>query len=337
MAVKHLWKTKITDNTSDQREQVGAVRTEWDSDHDCPKTYKYIQASLTTAASNGRCLSCYNNGCTVVTDARPGSGGIKANLPAGVAIGTITNGYYAWIQVGGYHSAVDTNGSDSIAKGQQLALTVKSAGTCQGVAIGTATTTKILGVATRDDIDASDTVAAMLDCSYGDVAPTKLLAESKLTDNSSTQKDELGTIIKAWDSSSRVLRVYKYVKASIASQGTAYDGHCMACYNVGCTVVTNDISTAKQNFPAGVAVGALTHNYYGWVQIGGYHPRIKTDAGNDIARGDTLILSSSVDGGCDRVAHGTASTYKPLGIATHDDNDSRDTVAGLLDCKFGGV
>lgn len=171
MASKHLWDTKISSNDSTAREQLGILRKEWCSTDSCFKTYKYVQASLTAAASNGICLAWYAGGAGGLTStatlnvATDDISTTKQNLPAGVCTGTLSDGNYGWIQVGGYHSAVDTDGNDDIVKGDLLHLSATD-GKCYGGTIGVASTYKLLGVAVADDVDASDTVAALLNCTY---------------------------------------------------------------------------------------------------------------------------------------------------------------------------
>lgn len=329
MASKHLYATKLTTNDSSAREQLGTIRREWSSTDECFKTYKYVQASLTEAASNGICLAFYDTKGQVATDDISTA---NANQPAGVATGTLTNNYYGWIQIGGLHTAVDTTGDGLIAAGDFVHLQSDTDGKSNETAAGTASSVKILGVAVEDE--ASSTAGVMLDCKYGDVMATKSLFGAACSVASSTAENELGTIRKEWDDSDQCLKTYRYVQASLSA--TAADGVCLACYNQGCTVVTDDISTSKQGLPAGVAVGAITNNYYAWVQIGGYHPEVDTNGDDDISDGDTLILSST-DKKCDSVASGTASTYKPLGIAVAADVDAADTVAALLTCDYGYV
>lgn len=165
MASKQAWNTAITDNDSTAQEQLGSVRKEYNTTDSCYKIYRYCQCSLSAAATNGICLSWYDTKATVATDDVSTS---SRNLPAGVATGTITDDYYAWIQVGGYHSAVDTNADDDISDGDTIILS-STDGKCDSVAAGTAPTYKPLGVAVADDVDASDTVATQLDCLYGDI------------------------------------------------------------------------------------------------------------------------------------------------------------------------
>ena len=164
MASNRLFKTAITDDSSTAKEQLGVLRREYDSTNGF-RVFKYVQASLTAAASNGRVLCWYNSIGTVATDDVSTT---RAGLPAGVAIGTLTNGQYGWIQIGGYHSAIDTDGHDDVADGDTLIAQDTTDGVSGRVAFGTASTFKILGVATVDDVNADDTVAGLIDCTYGD-------------------------------------------------------------------------------------------------------------------------------------------------------------------------
>ncbi len=168
MASKHLFKSKITDNTSTPLEQLGLIRREWDNTDACYKTYRYVRASVTAATSNGICLSCHvrNTGCTMVTN-DISLGGI--NLPAGVAIGVITDQYYGWIQIGGYHSAIDTDAGDDLVDGDWAILHASTNGVCDRTAGGTAAVSKPIGVCVADDVDADDTVAVLLNCMFGDI------------------------------------------------------------------------------------------------------------------------------------------------------------------------
>lgn len=152
--------------------------------------------------------------------------------------------------------------------------------------------------------------------------------KTELTANDATPKDQLG-VIRAEYSATFGMRFYKYVQA--AADTTVANGTALAYTldGLGC-VVTSDISTSNANCPAGVGIGAITAGYYGWILVGGYHPAIKTDAGNDLVVGDSLILSATVDGAVDRTASGTAAVTKPLGFAVAADDDAADTVAGIL-------
>ena len=104
-------------------------------------------------------------------------------------------------------------------------------------------------------------------------------------------------------------------------------------------VVNNDISdlTTARNQPAGVVLGTVTAGNYCWIQVRGPHSAVKTNADDDIAAGDTLIIAATTDGTVDSVAAGTASTYVPFGIATAADVDADDTVAAILTMPLNGA
>lgn len=65
--------------------------------------------------------------------------------------------YYMLMQVGGRHSAIVTNGDDDIAAGVQII--ASGDGTCDSAALGTALTSKFIGIAAAADVDAANTVA----------------------------------------------------------------------------------------------------------------------------------------------------------------------------------
>lgn len=104
-------------------------------------------------------------------------------------------------------------------------------------------------------------------------------------------------------------------------------------------VVNNDISdlTTARNQPAGVVLGTVTAGNYCFIQVRGPYATVKTNADDDIAAGDTLIIAATTDGTVDSVAAGTASTYVPFGIATAADVDADDTVAAILTMPLNGA
>ena len=156
--------------------------------------------------------------------------------------------------------------------------------------------------------------------------------KSALTSNTATALDPLGALRFEYDTTNGGYKVYKYVQA--ASDTTVANGTALAIVNLYGWQVTSDISDANQNQPAGVGIGAITASYYGWIQVGGYHSAIKTDAGDDIADGGSLILHATTDGVVDTTASGTAAVCKPIGIAVAADDDTADTVAGMICCVF---
>lgn len=154
----------------------------------------------------------------------------------------------------------------------------------------------------------------------------KSLWATALTANDSTAKEELGSIRAEYDSTAGV-RYYKYVQA--AADTTGANGTAFAFSDLYGNTVTSDVSDASVNQPAGVGIGTLTAEYYGWILVRGYHSAIKTDGGDDIADGASLILSTT-DGTVDSVAAGTAPTSKIIGIAVAADVDASNTVAGYV-------
>jgi hypothetical protein len=155
--------------------------------------------------------------------------------------------------------------------------------------------------------------------------------KTQLSSNTATAVDPLGAIRVEQDTTNGGFKVYKYVQAK--ADTTVANGTALSFDDVYHTVVTSDISDTYQNAVAGVGIGAITASYYGWIQTGGYHPAVKTDAGDDIVKADHVILHATIDGVVDRMAAGTASTHKPLGVAVADYVDASDTVAVYIMCN----
>lgn len=151
--------------------------------------------------------------------------------------------------------------------------------------------------------------------------------KTAVTDSSTSAEEPLGAVRVELDHATGACKMYKYVQA--ASDTTVADGTPLAFVDLYGAQVTSDISDASQNQPAGVGVGAIAASSYGWVQCHGYHDAIITNGDDDIADGDTIILSAT-DGQVDSVAAGTASTYKPLAVAVDADVDGSNTVEGYI-------
>jgi len=111
-----------------------------------------------------------------------------------------------------------------------------------------------------------------------------------------------------------------------------------------CTPIATDMSTVTNDITggsatpwavvfAGVCLGVMTQDYYGWVLIRGYYPTLKTSGADDIAAGESLIMHASTDGTCDGVA-ANAMTVASFGIATAADVDANNTVAGYVGAPF---
>ena len=134
----------------------------------------------------------------------------------------------------------------------------------------------------------------------------KHLWKTKLTANDSTAQEELGIKRVEYDSTDECYKVYRYVQFDDGTQaaGAAAKGDVLswdkAATNKG-YVVTDDVSDGGQNAFAGVAIGALTDLYYGWIQCGGFCNYITTDQG--VEAGESLIVDGT-DGQADTMAAG---------------------------------
>ena len=155
--------------------------------------------------------------------------------------------------------------------------------------------------------------------------------KTALTANDSSAKEQVGILRVEYDSTYGV-RGYRDMQA--AADTTVANGTVLTYSDTYKFTATSDISDAGINQVAGVGTGAITAEYYGWVQCFGYHATVLTDAGDDIADGDSVIVHASTNGVADTTASGTASVSKPLGIAVAADVDADDTVATQLDCMF---
>ena len=102
-------------------------------------------------------------------------------------------------------------------------------------------------------------------------------------------KDQLGNI-------------YRYVQNIAADNIAIADGTCVyPTLNWG--VVSPDFTggSGLTSKVCGVGIVAIAAGSYGWVQVAGYHDKVKTDAG--VAASDPLV-GHSVDGEADTMVHG---------------------------------
>ena len=166
---KALYRTKLTysddDADNDPRrfdeDELGMIRWVHDSTNGL-KCYKFVEVASTSAAlTNGAVVTYTDTIRTLVSDDISEQ---HPNWPAGVAIGAIAVGEKGWIQVQGYHSAIDTDGGDDIAAGDSLIVDPSVDATCDSVAQGTAVTHYVLGIAQAADVDANNTVAGWITC-----------------------------------------------------------------------------------------------------------------------------------------------------------------------------
>jgi len=160
MGHSNAWNTQLTSNTSDAKEDVGAIRFSYDPTYGHRK-YKYVQAAADTTVANGTCLAYSDDYHRVVSSDCDDT---LQNDVAGVGIGAITASYYGWIQIGGYHAALITDLGNDIVAGDILILHATTDGACDRIAAGTDIMYTPLGNAVADDVDATDLVAAYLNC-----------------------------------------------------------------------------------------------------------------------------------------------------------------------------
>ena len=73
------------------------------------KKYRYVQVVDAVAVGNGTVVEWANTTSTAVTSDRAGGSSVGRRV-AGVAVGTISQNQYGFIQTGGNHAAVRTDG-----------------------------------------------------------------------------------------------------------------------------------------------------------------------------------------------------------------------------------
>jgi len=153
----------------------------------------------------------------------------------------------------------------------------------------------------------------------------QILDESLLTSHSSP-KARLGQRFVDGDG-----KCYVYVKRDADDSNTVAEGTilCRKSATTGYANAVMTVASTKRNFVIGVATGSITAGEYAAIQIKGV-ATVNTNGDDDISAGDTIIMANG-NGVCDSVAAGTASTYKPIGIALADDSDDNNTVSVMLD------
>lgn len=133
------------------------------------KNYQYVQFDngAGNVASAASALAYWKTIGTFIvtsdlTDAPSATGANDANYVAGVFTGVVTDQYYTFIQTGGRVTALKTDAGDDIVEGDILIADPTTDGTVDSVAAGTAPTHRVVGFAYTADIDANDTVDAIL-------------------------------------------------------------------------------------------------------------------------------------------------------------------------------
>jgi len=154
-----VFKTTLTSNSATALEQLWAIREETDTTNGT-RVFKYVQYTLGSTAAAANWTVAYRLGSatdatwnTVTNDVSDSD----INAVAWVFVWAVTEAYYGWLQVWGYHSVIATNADDDISAWDVLIWGWD--GTCNSVAQDTAPTNTILWVALADDVNADDTVA----------------------------------------------------------------------------------------------------------------------------------------------------------------------------------
>lgn len=158
---------------------------------------------------------------------------------------------------------------------------------------------------------------------------SKSLVVGKLTSDSATAENQLGTLRTEWSTTDSCLKTYKYVLT--ASDTTVANGTALGFSDTLGHTASLDCTDYDENQPLGVGIGVITAGQYGWVQTKGYHSAVLTNGDDDIADGDHVILDASTDGVVDSVAAGTAPGDRRIGVAVAADVDAGDTVAVMLE------
>lgn len=125
------------------------------------KLYRFVQFVDGVAYADGQSVE-YADATTgyVVTNDRAGGSSI-GRVAAGICLRVMTQNYYGFVLVRGFHGTVLTSGADNIAVGECLITHATTDGTVDGEAAN-ALTTAVVGVALAADVDAANTVAAMI-------------------------------------------------------------------------------------------------------------------------------------------------------------------------------
>lgn len=117
--------------------------------------YRYMRAE-DGAWANGDVLAPADATGTEASWDRSGGTAISATITYGIAVGTVTDAYYGWMLVSGFHSAIKTEGN--VAAGNFL---VMHSVDKQCIAMSDGEEEQVFGFALADDSSAG-TVAAMV-------------------------------------------------------------------------------------------------------------------------------------------------------------------------------
>lgn len=145
------------------------------------------------------------------------------------------------------------------------------------------------------------------------------------------QQSLLGTVKRQLDLGGTGTRKLKFVQLQ-ASAATLAANDVVGFYNTAHTVVTTVVASyISRNSVGGVAIGAITAGNYGWILCKGL-ATVNLKSGVSGSKGESIFLSDTTVV-VDRVALGTATTYKSLGFAMADGSGSGGTIVVQVDCE----
>lgn len=160
---------------------------------------------------------------------------------------------------------------------------------------------------------------------------TKHLWSTPLSANDQQPKEQLGALRTEWSTTDECFKTYRYAQNGSAAVTTGQALSFMVVLDAKTNSVSTDISTGSQNAPAGIAIGALTAKYYGWIQTGGYVAGVAVSGvGTGAAVGESAILAST-NGSISTLAAGTAPTHRPFGTVVYGATGSSCAVYLTLD------
>lgn len=124
----------LTSNDSTAKMEPGTI---W-NDPATGKSYKYVLAE-DGALANGDVVEYSDTSGYEVTKDRSGGSSI-GRVVAGVAVGTITDAYYGWIQVSGRHTGVKVAANTAVSAGAVLVPDASNDGCATTAAAGSTVT-----------------------------------------------------------------------------------------------------------------------------------------------------------------------------------------------------
>lgn len=151
----------------------------------------------------------------------------------------------------------------------------------------------------------------------------KSINATKLAANDATATDTPGAYRMAADG-----KIYRYVQ--VVDTAVA-NGHVV---EVADAAVDYEVSKDRSGgssigrIPAGVAIGTISKDYYGWVLVKGVHTSVLSDG--SVAAGEGVVPHASTDGAIDSVAAGSTvavTSHQVLGFALANDTTSRAVVS----------